>query len=316
MVVGHQAIDRTGPEKFVDRLEACQAAGARAISENQFLELLGIREETDEPRQFSRDQVLSRSGLTTETFNILALFDIFEFAEAPLGFRGMLIAKQCADLINKGADWPALVRTIRSRSSTITKLTLDWADWKDVVARHGNAIVELSGQQLLFPDHPEEDELDGLIAAAEDAGQVGDWPTAVDLYQQCLTTAPKDSNIHFNLSHALIETEQWSSARHHLNVVLKLDRDCADAWYNLAIVAKKQNDAKSARRYLQNAIEIDPQYPDAIYNLALIHFDDNDHTNASKLWTRYLELDPGSEWSEKAKRGLQLIEMLEASNAG
>ncbi len=59
---------------------------------------------------------------------------------------------------------------------------------------------------------------------------------------------------------------------------------------------------------------MDPDYPDPIYNLALIHFDEGDHSQASRLGGRYLELDTGSEWSRKAKHGLQLIDMMAASN--
>ncbi len=317
VVLGHRVIDTWKPERILERISKSKAAGARIISENAFLELLGLRSPIEEPRQFSRDEIVQRSNLSIETLDILLLFDVFDFPEPSLGFRGLLIAKQCAALLgDDGTKWPALIMAIRSAKiagSQVTSLKLEWSEWKDVVARQENTIAEVSGQQLLSLNHPEEDQTDELLAEAEELEAIGDWSGAEDLYRRCLACDPNDPNIHFNLSHVLIANEDWSEARYHLNKVLKLDTSCADAWYNLSLVARKQNDLRMAKRYLESAIAIDPNYPDPIYNLALIHFDEGDHREASRLWGRYLELDPGSDWSRKAKHGLQLIQMMAAS---
>jgi tetratricopeptide (TPR) repeat protein len=108
----------------------------------------------------------------------------------------------------------------------------------------------------------------------------------------------------------------WQEARHCLNRVLKLDPGYAEAWYNLAALAREHDDLAGARRNLEKAIAADPGYPDPLYNLALLDFGAGDHAEAARLWARYLELDPESAWSRKARQGLRLIGMMANRRAG
>ena len=92
--------------------------------------------------------------------------------------------------------------------------------------------------------------------------------------------------------------------------MLALDPNYAEAWYNLAAIARDQNDIDAARRYLSKAVAADPTYPDPVYNLALLEFDSGAYDEAARLWEKYRELDPDSDWGRKAKQGLQLIGLM------
>ena len=58
----------------------------------------------------------------------------------------------------------------------------------------------------------------------------------------------------------LLKLGEWREARHYLNKVLALDPGYAEAWYNLAGIARDQNDNDAARRYLAKAVAADPAY--------------------------------------------------------
>ena len=97
--------------------------------------------------------------------------------------------------------------------------------------------------------------------------------------------------------------------------MLRLDPTYAEAWYNLAAIAREHSDPEAAKRHLRQAISTDPFYPDPLYNLALLEFDAGNYEQATRLWQKYRELDPDSAWGQKAKYGLQLIGMMTGGNA-
>ncbi len=261
-----------------------------------------------------------RPGSIPSTFDLLRLFDVFDVAEEPFGFRDLVAARQCAGLIREGMDWITLVRAIQTRSPIssdggLSQVRLERSEWNRVLMRSGGALTELSGQHIL--DLPEEaDSLDVLFEEAKEAEDEEDWERARAAYQRCHAMDPRDPVIAFNLSHVLLQQGDLDGARRALNKVLSLDRKFPEAWFNLASIARRQNDPAAARRHLKKAIEADPDYPDPIYNLALLEFDEGAHDEAARLWTRYLELDPASEWGHKARQGLQLIAMLKKNPDG
>lgn len=313
-VIGHRLADRWPAPKIAHRTERARRMGVTPISETGFLRALDLQPEPEGARQISVRQLCEQSGLNPETLEWLRLFDLFEFAEAPFGFRDLVAAKQYQRLVAGGLDWLGLVRAARSGRSSyagnLANVRLERSSWNDVLMRDGSALTELSGQHLL--DLPVGDSVsaDELFDAAQEAEEAEDWARARPLYQRAHAIEPNDPVIVFNLSHALMKLGEWQEARHYLTRVLALDPNYAEAWYNLASIARDQNDNETARRYLSKAITADPTYPDPIYNLALVEFDAGDYGEAARLWQKYRELDPDSDWGHRAKHGLQLIGMM------
>jgi len=314
LVFGHCAIHSWQPDRILSRLEECKSVGAHPTSENAFLRLLGLREDSKGPRQHSRQAMIDQSGLSAKTYDVLALFDAFDFSECPFGFRDLVAAKQFAQLLDKGVEWPTLIRTIRSvaPSASLSSLRLECSAWNDVVVRDDSNLAEVNGQQLLWLGHSDAKGVEELFDEAEEANDREDWDRAAALYLRCLASDPHNPIIAFNLSHVLIEKREWNEARYYLIKALKLDQGYAEAWYNLAAVAREKNDNVAAKSYLEKAIKADPMYSDPVYNLALLEFKNGAYGEASQLWTKYLELDPKSDWGTRAKRGLQLIRMMAA----
>jgi tetratricopeptide (TPR) repeat protein len=302
------------------RLDEARAAGARLVSERAFLRLMGLARESEGERQITARDLVGQSGLDQDTFELLRLFDVFDVADPPFGFRDLVSARQCAGLIRDGVEWIALVRAVQSQSPIspdggLSQVRLERSEWNRIVMRSGDALTELSGQHIL--DLPEEaDSLDALFEEATEAEDDKDWERARAAYQRCHAMDPRDPVIAFNLSHALLQLGELDDARRCLNRVLSLDRNFPEAWFNLASIARRQDDLAAARRHLKKAIKADPDYPDPIYNLALLEFDEGKHDEAARLWSRYLELDPGSGWGHKARQGLQLIAMLRNPGSG
>ena len=61
---------------------------------------------------------------------------------------------------------------------------------------------------------------------------------------------------------------------------------------------------------------LDRDYADAVYNLAALEYDSDNLAEARRWWTRYLELDQHSAWARKASRGIQVIDMQLNHRAG
>lgn len=314
-VVGHRLIATTSPGRILRRLEEARRTGARLISENAFLQRMGLAGTPKAARQLSAETLRQRAGLSAQTLDVLALFDVFEFAEEPFGFRDLVAARQCSRLIAEGVDWATLVRAVRSRrpdsaDASLASLRLERSDWRDVLMREGDALMDMSGQHILELPCEDADSAESLFEQAKEAEDLADWERARTLYGRCLALEPHEPVIAFNLSHVLRQLHEPQEARRYLTKALALDPDFAEAWYNLASLARERNDLDAAHRHLRKSMAADPRYPDPIYNLALLEFEAGEYQEAAHLWRRYLNLDPDSSWGQKARHGLQLIGMM------
>ena len=307
-VVGGRMAETWEAARIAERLEQARALGAAVVSERRLLALLGLVSRPTDTRDLSRRSLAERSGLDEEAFAYLALFDCFEAADEPFGFRDLVAAREYRRVLDEGADWLAVVRAVRSGSGRMSQLRLERTAWNGVAVREGGEVVELDGQRL-FGFEPGGEDADALFQQAEEAEGREDWLLAADLYRRCMALEPRDPTIPFNLSTVLDRLGGWQEARHCLTRVLKLDAGYVEAWYNLAVLAHAHIGAGAAARYFEKAIAVDPNYADAIYNLALLAYQSDAFDRAAHLWSRYLELDPGSQWGQKARHGLQLIAM-------
>jgi tetratricopeptide (TPR) repeat protein len=318
-VFGHRlALNRSG-DRIAEKLTDAEKLGIKAISEQNFLRAIGVARNQDGARELTAYQLCQQSCLSKTEFELLALFDAFDTAGEPFGFRDLVAAKQYAGLLQSGVGWLRLVQKIRASGraddGSLSSVRLERSNWNDVVVRAGDAVIELDGQHILpLPSQDDFDQIDRMCEKAEEAESEEDWTLAAGLYRRCLQIDGGDPTFAFNLSHALMKADQIEEAVHQLHRTLKIDPTFSEAWYNLGSIASSRGETESAKRYFENAIEIDPQYPDPIYNLALAEFESGQHEQASSWWKRYLELDPDTVWAQKAKQGLQLIEMMRSNS--
>ena len=312
-VLGRRMLNAWTAPKIAHRIEQARKAGAEPISEGAFLRLLGLAPQPEAARQILARKLSEQSGLDADIFDRLRLFDAFEFAEEPFGFRDLVAAKQYARLIGDGLDWLGLVRAIRSGRAgslggSLANVRLERSSWNDVLMRDGPALTELSGQHLLAL--PSEDMRPPTIFSMTRRRRGSeDWQRARALYAKAHAVEPSDPVIAFNLSHVLMELGEWQEARRYLTKVLALDPNYAEAWYNLASIARDQNDIDAARRYLSKAVAADPIYPDPSTisrSWSSIQALTARRQNSGKNTASSIPIPIG----DKAKQGLQLIGLM------
>lgn len=69
---------------------------------------------------------------------------------------------------------------------------------------------------------------------------------------------------------------------------------------------KAQADFQSGKINLEQAIAVSPSSLEAHFNLALLHQTTKNWSEAEKVWRHYLKLDQVSEWSQEARRYLEV----------
>jgi tetratricopeptide (TPR) repeat protein len=310
LVFGRKLLDRSDLGKIEIRFRQETDKGRRLLSENGFLRALGLLDEAAAPT-LSRQSITEQSRLPGETFDLLALFDAFEHDTEPFSFRDLYLAKKYAGLIASGATWSTIARSVRRSGSvaSLTALSLHAERFDAIYARSAEGFTELDGQVLLPLARVADEDLDELFAEAEEAEEQGRHAAAADLYRRCIAIDPTDATAFFNRGNCLLAAGSSEEARTSYLEALKRDPQFVEAWFNLADLASKSGDRDAARRYLAAAIELDGDYADAIFNLASLEYDAGDLAEARRWWARYLELDDASEWSHRARRGLQLIDL-------
>jgi tetratricopeptide (TPR) repeat protein len=310
LVFGRKLLDRFDTKKIESLFRQETGKEHKLLSENGFLRALGLLVESAAPT-LSRQSILDQSHLPGEAFDLLALFDAFEHDAEPFSFRDLILAKKYAGLIASGAGWSTIARSVRRSGSiaSLTALSLHAERTDTIYARSAEGLAELDGQALLPLARAAAVDLDELFAEAEEAEEQGRHAAAADLYRRCIALDPTDATAFFNRGNCLTAASKPEEARISYLEALKRDPQFVEAWFNLADLSAKQGDTGAARRCLEAAIARDGDYADAIFNLASLEYEAGDLVEARRWWARYLELDDASEWAQRARRGLQLIDL-------
>lgn len=93
---------------------------------------------------------------------------------------------------------------------------------------------------------------------ARQAFQHGDYPTAVRLYEDCLTQTPKDPRLLANLGTAYFQNNQLDAAARTLRRATELAPKEEYAHRALGVVSYWQRDDAGAVRFLSRAVDLDP----------------------------------------------------------
>jgi tetratricopeptide (TPR) repeat protein len=310
VVFGRNLLSKATDREIAARVAAERKAGRRLLSENGFLRLLGLARPPESP-VLGRQSLIDQSGLASDSFDLLALFDTFENDAEPFSFRDLILARKYASLIAEGASWGTIARSVH-RSGAVASLTaksLHAEKSAAIYARCGEGLSELNGQLLFDLGSSEDAVLERIFADAEVAEQAAEFDEAAALYRRCLAIDPRDSVAAFNRANCLRAVGREIDAAHDYARALKLDASFVEAWFNLAGLMTDRGRIDSARRHLKKAIALDPAYADAIFNLAKLEFDAGHFAEARRWWARYLELDSASEWARTAARGMQFVDL-------
>jgi tetratricopeptide (TPR) repeat protein len=169
--------------------------------------------------------------------------------------------------------------------------------------RIGDVLAELDGQMRFAWVEPPPDP-DALFEAAEDAASSGALLLAERLYYACLSAAPRDPVIRFNIGNVLRDLGRVAEAKAHYLAAIDAEPGFAEAHFNLGHLAMSSGNTKEAIAHLERAVVAEPDYPDPLYNLAALYIGAERVKDAVPLLERYLRLDADSKWAHEARKRL------------
>ena len=264
-------------------------------------------------------------------------------------------AKVITRLVSEGISEKKIERALSSLrrwlphvQRPLTQLALLAQD-KQMLVRHGNTLVEASGQQLLDFNYSmdtddfeqtggsdeevrhssinrtilkigQTDEPDRVTVQQcfeegrrlEDNNQI---PEAVKAFHHALILGGPHAEINFHLGHAFYRMNDIASATERFRGAVEIDPDYVEAWNNLGSVLAERGQHEDAIEAFETALRIHPQYADAHYNLADTFEQLGRHEEAVPHWQIYLEHDSRSAWAAEAIRCLELNKTYEGENS-
>ena len=309
LVFGRSLLVRANEAELEARFEAEVGAGRLPLSENGFFRRLGLATAA-EASALSRQALIDQSRLPTRVFDLLCLFDAFEHDSEPFSFRDLILSRKYAGLMESGASWSAIARSVHRFGSVAALTSLSLQHGSDTIyARRAEGLSELDGQLLLDLGAPEDAALEELFELAQSAEEEGLYEEAAAFYQRYLAMDPADAVAAFNRANCLRAAGRQLDAAHDYARAIKHDPSFVEAWFNLAGLMGERGRIDAARRHLLKAIELDRDYGDAVFNLAKLEFDAGSFAEARRWWTRYLEIDSETEWARTAARGVQFVDL-------
>ena len=301
-VVTHEAAGRIASPDFAN-LRALEPE--RCLSEETFLRALGIVPPL-QGRDIEESRLSSLSGLGREDVRLLSLFDVLTPVGGRFGFNDLKVAQHVAHLRRRVSLDMVLVAATelrrRRRGGGPHDLTrLDIAPSGELMMRIGDVLAELDGQMRFAWVEPPPDP-DALFEAAEDAASSGALLLAERLYYACLSAAPRDPVIRFNIGNVLRDLGRVAEAKAHYLAAIDAEPDFAEAHFNLGHLAMSSGNTREAIAHLERAVVAEPDYPDPLYNLAALYIKSERVKDAVPVLERYLRLDADSKWAHEARK--------------
>jgi tetratricopeptide (TPR) repeat protein len=203
-------------------------------------------------------------------------------------------------------------------------------DGRQMLLRHGDELVEPSGQlRLDFDAHETDNEEperatilspaallsggqravatespDTLVDWAAELEESGDLAAAAEMYRAALAAGGPQADVCFQLAELLYRLGDAAAARERYYMAIELDEDYVEARANLGCVLAELGQPELAIAALQGAIAHHEAYADAHYHLARTLDEAARAEDARAHWQRFLELAPDSPWAEEARERL------------
>jgi tetratricopeptide (TPR) repeat protein len=302
-VVTHEAAGRIASPEFAG-LRALEPE--RCLSEETFLRRLGLAPPL-QGKDIEESRLVNLTGLSREDVRLLSLFDVLTPAAGQFGFNDLKVAQHIAHLRRRRVSLDMMLVAAtelrrRRRGGAPHDLTrLDIAPSGELMLRIGDVLAELDGQMRFAWVEPPPDP-DALFEAAEDAASSGALLLAERLYYACLSAAPRDPVIRFNIGNVLRDLGRAAEAKAHYLAAIDAEPGFAEAHFNLAHLAMSSGNTKEAIAHLERAVVAEPDYPDPLYNLAALYIRSERVKDAVPALERYLRLDADSKWAHEARK--------------
>jgi len=114
-------------------------------------------------------------------------------------------------------------------------------------------------------------ELNTMLKKAYELAKSGNSQLAMTLYLKALRLAPNNADIHHNLASFYLQKRDYWEAVQELQYVVKINREDADAHYNLGILYEIYlNDSSGAVRYYEKYLALKPLASDKLLVLSWI----------------------------------------------
>jgi len=118
-----------------------------------------------------------------------------------------------------------------------------------------------------------------------------DYLNAIEVFEIAIKKRPS-TDLYNKEAVALLMLQRSGDARKVLNKALKLDKNCAEAWANLAVAFYQQKKYTGAIERFLKAIALKPDVASFHSSLGTVYMDRKDYKIAVIEYHRALELDP------------------------
>ncbi len=130
-----------------------------------------------------------------------------------------------------------------------------------------------------------------LIEKADEEMQKGDYQKALAIYSEANIKAPKDAETLFKMGYVLDKQERDSEAMDYYKEALELDLNNSHIHQAMASIYRKTQEFASARNHLNASLEIDDKNPITYYNYGNLLVDMKHFDEAKEMYKKALELD-------------------------
>ena len=307
---------------------AAQGAEIQIISEERFLERLGLKSRTENIRKsFDAQQICELVGIDADQLRRLEYAGLIHSCDGQFDFQDIVSLKTIVELRGRGIKQQTIAKSMAQLASILPGTDRPLAQLKLVSEPSGKLLAEVegvliepSGQiRLNFDGDPQaahqeasprirkikEIDVEEIFSIAADLEEEERYEEAERAYRQVLAQVPTMFEAHFNLANVLIALNKTDAAQERLRVALEHNPSFEIAWFNLAALQESRGELDEAIRSLDKAVSIDPLYADAHFNLASCYERVGQLANAAHHWNAYLKIDRTSPWADQARRSLR-----------
>ncbi|MGF1475106.1 MAG: tetratricopeptide repeat protein [Geminicoccaceae bacterium] len=131
-----------------------------------------------------------------------------------------------------------------------------------------------------------------LERLADRALATGDYPTALNMYQQAVLNTPNDPTLHVRIGDTLVAMSRWQDAADAYQRALRSDNSLPDANAGYGRVLLGLDKPEEASIYFEAVLDQEPENMKALNGLAVSHDLSGRHAQAARVYSRALALDP------------------------
>ena len=193
-------------------------------------------------------------------------------------------------------DAEPLLRTLAAKRPDDAGIRLQLGRALEAEGKKDDAIAELQAALKASPNDADlQHELADLYAST------GKNDLAEASYRALLATRPNDADLHRGLGQALLRQKKFAEAQDELVTTVRLKRDMADAYVDLAFAASENKNYELAIRALNGRAMLNADMPASCYFLRASAYDHlRDYKQAALDYHHFLEVAngkyPDQEW--------------------